>query len=262
MTLLHFIWINATRDFGRGEYAAMFSILDNTSYDLYLHTNLKEGQVFWDPYTLKKNPRVKIIYTEFETEVNGVSLIPAHISDLYRLRVLHDYGGIYSDLDILWLRDLPVDVSENRLVVSWENQAYRTVNNGMFCAQKGDERLLNLMTELKSYIKPSMKYLTLFKPFTSFLKQNMTCTIPQRYFYLNSFRRLGRSIKEAGGSMTAHAAKLCTPARTIPVHFKDVVGFHWYSSLYSFDDVVKVPAVTVTFGRLLNRISQIPKRVL
>ena len=261
MTLLHFIWINATKDFGRGELAAMVSVLDNTSYDVYLHTNLLEGQVEYDPYLLA-DPRVHIVPTEFETEVNGVPLIPAHISDLHRLRVLHDYGGIYSDLDILWLRDLPVDVSKNKLVVSYENQAYRSVNNGMFAAQKGDTRLLDLITELKTYIKPNMKYLTLFKPTRVFLKANATTIIPQRFFYLNAFRRLGRAIQAAGGTMTEHAATLCTPARMIPIHFTDVVGFHWYNSLYSFEDVVKVPAVLATFGPLLNRISQMPKRFL
>lgn len=261
MTILHFIWINATKHFGRGELAAMVSALENTTYDVYLHTNLLEGQVEYDPYLLT-DPRVKIIHTEFEREYNGVKLIPAHISDLYRLQVLHDYGGIYSDLDILWLRELPVDLSENKLVVSYENQAYRSVNNGMFAAQKGDTRLLDLITELKGYIKPGMKYLTLFKPTRVFLKANATTIIPQRYFYLNAFRRLGRAIAAHGGSMTEHAAKLCTPARTIPIHFTDVVGFHWYNSLYSFDDVVKVPAVLETFGSLLNRISQMPKRDL
>jgi len=261
MTILHFIWINATKNFGRGELAAIVSVLENTTYEVYLHTNLLEGQVEYDPYLLT-DPRVKIIYTEFEKEYNGVKLIPAHISDMYRLQVLHDYGGIYSDLDILWLRELPVDLSENKLVVSWENQAYRSVNNGMFAAHKGDTRLLDLITELKTYIKVGMRYLTLFKPSRVFLKTNATIIIPQRCFYLNAFRRLGRAIAANGGTLGTNAKGLCTPAKLIPIHFTDVVGFHWYNSLYSFDDVVKVPAVLETFGGLLNRISQMPKRDL
>lgn len=262
MTILHFIWINMKQDFGRGEFAALFSALDNTTYEIYLHTNLKEDQVHWDPYLLKQNPRFTIVPTEFVTVYDGVQLIPQHVSDMYRCKIIYEYGGIYSDMDILWLKDLPVDLSANKLVASWENQSYKVVNLGMFAAHKGNDGFLGVIEAIKLKIKPGMKYLDLFKTVTSFLKSNADHIIPQRWFYLNSFRRLGRAIKANGGVLNANAACLCYDAKIIPIHFTDVVGFHWFASMFPFEDVLRVPAVADTFGNLLNRISQIPKRVL
>jgi len=41
---LHFLWINqGSAEFGEGEYASIISAIMNTSYEIYLHTDLKKS---------------------------------------------------------------------------------------------------------------------------------------------------------------------------------------------------------------------------
>lgn len=205
-SLLHFIWIQK-RQFGRIEYLCLKSALKNTPYDVVLHTNLKPGEAgIYCPYDLVSN-RFSIDYQPYSCQYKGVEVRAATMSDILRIRILQEQGGIYSDIDMLWLNPIPKDYLKNSLLGIWENQSYKILTNSVIaCEREYDFTLLlkefdmifDLMIKrgITNISGDTLKeHLTLFKSTGAFLKKNASCILKKKYFGKNGWRTIYRFLQ-------------------------------------------------------------------
>lgn len=77
------------------------------------------------------NQRVTIVFDDLPTQVGGVEIVwPQYVSDVMRLQILLEHGGIYMDTDIINLRPFtPTD--EKVLTLSWETSKAESISNAM-----------------------------------------------------------------------------------------------------------------------------------
>jgi len=91
---------------------------------------------------------------ELPTHVGDAEIIwPQYVSDVMRLQILLDHGGIYMDTDIISLREF-VPLPNNKLTISWETSAHESVCNAMMSAAPGSEFIkawLDRMPEAMSH---------------------------------------------------------------------------------------------------------------
>lgn len=204
--LLHFIWIQ-NRSFGRVEYLCIKSVLKNTPYDVILHTNLKPGEAgIFCPYNISSN-RFSIDFQNYVCEYKGIQIRPATLSDILRIRILQEQGGIYSDLDILWLNPIPKEFMKNTLLGVWQNQSYKILTNYIIACQPGYDfsKLLNefdsifdvlIQKNIKDITGDTLKeHLTLFKSTGTFLQNNATIILKKKYFGKNNWRVIYRFLQ-------------------------------------------------------------------
>lgn len=205
---LHFIWISDKKPFGKLEYLSLLSALKNTPYQIYLHTNLQPGQAgIYDPFSLH-HERFSILQQPFICEYRGIKVRPATLSDILRIKILEQYGGIYSDLDILWFKPIPFDLSHVRLLSTWQNQSYKILTNWILAAEKGynfQEIYKNFDTifdslkqrNISSVDNDTLKdHLTLFKASGDFFKQHSDLILKRNYFGKNTWKNIWRFLTD------------------------------------------------------------------
>lgn len=237
---MHFIWKNQ-RDFGEGEYVSVMSAILNTSYVVCLHTDILPDQIAskYDPYEIaKKYTKFCIFHTAFPSDnrVNGVVLHVAGLSDVYRVNILQKFGGLYSDCDILWLRDLPVDLDTIDLIGTYDLESYKHLTNSFVgCAKEYEPflELSKLTLELidKEYArgnrnmsKGKTNYFRIYKLQCAFVKERANHILPQRIINKNTHARISRVIRGED-----------------KLRMKDLYAFNWYNSMHTFEDVKKMP---------------------
>jgi hypothetical protein len=238
--LMHFIWINR-RNFGEGEYVSVMSAILNTSYKVVLHTDIKPNQIKgkYDPYKIEqKHDKFRIEHQTFpeDSTIQGVLLPVALISDVYRINILQKWGGMYSDLDILWLEDLPVDLSKIDLIGTYDLESYRHLTNSFMGCAKGYKPFKELNTLTMDLLKHEYErgnrdmregktnYFRIYKLQCGFIKERADFILPQRIINKNTHARIGRVIKGED-----------------KLRLTDIYAFNWYNSMYKFEDVKKMP---------------------
>jgi hypothetical protein len=236
--ILHFIWINK-RNFGEGEYTSILSALQNTSYKVILHTNIKQHQIKskYDPYRIK-NDRFTIVEDTFPDTIQGVRLPTALVSDVYRVQYLYTWGGLYSDLDILWLKDLPVALSTLRCIGTYDLESYKHLTNSFMGCAKGYapfKKLHQMTMELLHHEyergntdmrEGKTNYFRLYKLQCAWIKEYADYILPQSILNKNTHARIGRVIRGED-----------------ELRLKDIYGFNWYNSMYAFEDIKKMPGM-------------------
>ena len=201
--LLHFIWINR-KPFSELEYLSLKSAIENTNYKIFFHTDLQPGQAGrLCPYALASE-RFIILYKEFSCEYMNVSLHPAMYSDILRLQILSEYGGIYSDIDMLWFQNIPYDLNNITLLCPWQNQSYKIVATYILASEKGysfaplfkqiDDMFsdYNLKQVRNLEVKSLSKYLTISKLSREFFRQKSDFILKRRYFEKNTWKNVWR----------------------------------------------------------------------
>jgi len=141
---VHFIWV------GGGEWKSkytygIYSVLKNTTMKPVLHT---------DDKTITLDG-IEIRHIEDEYKNITFSCV-AHKADIVRCDILYKEGGIYSDLDVIWLRN-PTEHFKKQLVIGYSNKQYRILCNAIIMAEKNNELLLDYKKWLLS-IMPCKKY--------------------------------------------------------------------------------------------------------
>ncbi len=270
---VHFVWINGTRDFSQGEYIAVLSAILNTSYDVVLHTNLSPKQIKskYNPYKLKKYKKFSVQKEDFSFGIHGLKLTFASLSDYYRMNILYKYGGIYSDTDILWFRDIPQDFSKIDFFGSYENghPQYNTLTNAIIGSKKGYKPLLELqktfdeivenvkekgITDISDKTKFPKTHWTFFKASVDFIRKNAKMLLPQKEFYRNGARRIGKNLLKLGVKIDDYAKKLAGEVKetVINIQLDDVTGFHWYNYLYDFEEIIQLPGMKEKIKNVLE----------
>ena len=114
--IIHQVRFNQ-KNFTFVDYVCVMSAFRNQRPDLfYIHTNIPDGQFEgkywqWIQQNEQIHSRVRVVYVELPTEIFGQSFDMDeyglwHASDVVRLRVLMEYGGIYMDNDVYIIQNL------------------------------------------------------------------------------------------------------------------------------------------------------------
>ena len=247
-SVMRFIWINR-RDFAEGEYNSILSAIKNLSYDIVLHTDLKPDDIKtqWNPYLLaKKYKKFSIVMREFEEDniLNGVKVHIANISDYHRIQILSELGGLYSDCDILWLKDLPLNLATSRMVGTYDIQSYKHLTTSFMGAVAGHPTLDAMLaeihtmladlkakgkTDISKYCKAN--YYLLYKIMIRHLGNDSDEILNQREINKNGWRKIGRVLagndKLALGDAKGNA----------------ICAFNWYNSMYGFEQIKSLKAL-------------------
>jgi hypothetical protein len=236
--IMHFIWINK-RNFGEGEYTSVLSALQNTTYKVILHTDIKKNQIKgkYDPYKIKSD-RFSIVEDTFPDTIQGVVLPTALVSDVFRVQYLYTWGGLYSDLDILWLQDLPVALSKLNCIGTYDLESYKHLTNSFMGCSKGYgpfKELSKMTYDLlkheydrgnKDMREGKTNYFRLYKLQCALIKEHADHILPQSVINKNTHARIGRVIK--GEDV---------------LRLKDIYAFNWYNSMYDFEHIKKMPGM-------------------
>ena len=207
-SILHFIWISDKKIFGKLEYLSLLSALKNTPYKIFLHTNLESDLCkVYNPYSIHHD-RFTIIKQTFICEYRGIKIRPATLSDILRIHILEQYGGLYSDLDILWFKPIPFDLSQYKLLCTWQNQSYKIITNYILGAEKGynfQEVYKNIdlifdrlhKKNITSVCDDTLKHhLTLFKVSGDFFLHHSDIILKKHYFNKNTWRTIWRFLSD------------------------------------------------------------------
>ncbi len=151
--LLHFIWIDLGKNKLPSDYLQNIRLAQKTTnLKIFLHTNLAGLElpgVTVVPHTPTEN--LKIL-----SEPVGQGVRVSHYNDILRLDILHKYGGIYSDLDVIWLRH-PWHLLHHKAFIGFDNAAYKILCNAIIGAEQGHPGLLEYKKWLLD-IWPCKKY--------------------------------------------------------------------------------------------------------
>jgi hypothetical protein len=182
--VIHFIWISAGEHPTEAQLFGVKTALLNTTCKVVLHT---------DDTTIDKIPGVEIRRRDFPKEINGVKFNPddkieydgdarrvSHVKDIVRLEILHEEGGVYSDLDVLWLRN-PYEFWDKHVVIGFTNKGYKILANAVMMARAGEKSLMVYRDWLVS-IYPSKKYWIPANPYKLW-KDDPSVTMAEKYIF-------------------------------------------------------------------------------
>lgn len=267
--LLHFIWIQGDRPFGKGEWLSLMSALKNTRYQVRLHTDMTPADVKeYDPLSLRHS-RYEVVRHLMSHEIHGVKARMANLSDIWRIKLLHEYGGIYSDLDIIWLREVEWGPFDYRLVTAYEVPSYKTVTNAFIAAAPGHPRLEELLKMLDDvFVGLAAKGVTdlrtdpprglsknhtlLWKTTGEFMKKHADHILPHRHFYKNGWRRIGRALRDLGVALNPQvdlgAGSKSGGDWSAEINMSGITGFHYYAALYDYDQIAQLAPLKPHLG--------------
>jgi hypothetical protein len=158
----------------------------NTTFEIYIHSNVE--------FEYPRDPRVHFHLRDFDLNIKGIPFKEdnpkydgkngkriAHIADIYRLEILYEYGGIYSDFDVLWLRN-PWEYLDHKLVIGYTNKAYKILCNAVLMSEKGHPALLEYKKWLID-IYPCSKYWTPANPYKLWASREDVTFVDRHLFY-------------------------------------------------------------------------------
>ena len=112
--IVHFIRFNKT-EYSFTDYVCLKAAFRNQNPDyIYVHTNVGDqfSGKYWDwiQNNTKLKARIRVIPSEVPTKIYGQELSKGwqlhHGSDITRLRIIMQYGGIYLDNDVFVIQNL------------------------------------------------------------------------------------------------------------------------------------------------------------
>lgn len=117
--ILHYIHLsNGGRQFKLHHFLSIKSASIRSGVDkIYIWVDKEPEGEWWD----KAKRFVELIYIEPPTEIFGIPIIQqAHKSDVLRLQILIEYGGIYVDTDTIFVKSFK-DLLDNKFVLGQQN---------------------------------------------------------------------------------------------------------------------------------------------
>jgi len=181
---IHFIWIYAGQHPSENHLFSIKTAVLNTTCAVVLHT---------DDDTIKPIDGVDIRLRTFDKDVKGIVFDPdekieykgaakrvAHISDIIRCEILYDEGGIYSDMDVIWLRN-PWEHWDKKVVIGFTNKSYKILANSIIMAQPRQAAIKQYRDWLVE-IYPSKKYWIPANPYKLW-KDNTDVTMVDKHVW-------------------------------------------------------------------------------
>jgi hypothetical protein len=152
----HFIWFWPEEiekaEFKFFMYLSVESFLKtNPDKEVIFHTNRHIDSPLFD---LVKD-RIKVEYTQAPTEIFGNKIAHVtHASDVYRLKLLIEQGGIYTDFDTITLKSFdPVLPTHGELVYSSCNYPKEKFSNGCIVSGPNNPFLIKWLDGYRDYKK-------------------------------------------------------------------------------------------------------------
>jgi len=148
--VVHYIWFNCRR-FKVHHYMSMLSSLKFQNPALiFFHTNCPPNGTYWQAFSNVAGRRLRIVKRTPPVQVwnNAVNKVE-HQSDVVRLHVLLEIGGIYVDDDVITLRSLDELRRTNDFVLGEEN--YDALANSIIMANKNSWFLKRWFQEYKTF---------------------------------------------------------------------------------------------------------------
>ena len=120
-----------------------------------MHGNYKPFGPNWEKLRQFGGPRVKFLHRDLPETIFGNQVKSrSHISDVWRVAILLEYGGIYCDWDLIWLKPLD-DLLEYDAVASVDILDWSpypdVLNLGAFMAKRGATFLKYLTKAMQFY---------------------------------------------------------------------------------------------------------------
>lgn len=135
-------------------------------------------------------PNVEVRVRTFPTEVKGnpfcedASLLRSrisHLKDIIRLQILYEEGGIYSDLDVLWMKD-PWSLLHHKVVIGFGNKSYKILCNAVMMAEPKQEAILQYLNwTVEQY--PPKKYWNMANPWKLWKDRPEVKMVDKYYFF-------------------------------------------------------------------------------
>jgi hypothetical protein len=182
--VIHFIWIFAGNHPSPEHIFSIQTAVLNTNCKIILHT---------DDKTIKPIEGVEIRYRTFNKDIKGIPFDPnekieykgeakriAHISDIERIDILYQEGGIYSDMDVIWLRN-PWEYWDKKVVIGFTNKAYKILANSIIMAEP-KQSAIKKYKEWLIDIYPSKKYWIPANPYKLW-KDDPSVTMVDKYIW-------------------------------------------------------------------------------
>jgi len=173
------------KEFGKMHYHSILSThKTNPEFQIIYHTNISPEGYYWD--LVKDYVEVRIV--DAPTSAFGNEIIhPAHQSDWYRLNLLIDEGGIYTDFDTIQLKSFYTIYKSNDLLKMGKTNKTGNVNNGVILAPKPQSVYLKAWREEWANFKSKGRdrfWLDLsVKIHDKLQKDNELQVLPAKYFY-------------------------------------------------------------------------------
>ena len=197
--ILHFIWIDLGSPIPDAYIRNIKMAQRNTDCRIVLHTDAKtqisgvETRHLTVPYSKE----------ELATTVNSGKRV-SHYKDSLRLDILHKEGGIYSDLDVIWLKN-PWFLLHHRLFIGFDNKAYKILCNAVIGSEAGHPALQIYKTWLES-IWPPKKYWIPANPYKIW-KDRTDVTFLEKYmFFPLHYKKIknGVNVEDVERSVAVH----------------------------------------------------------
>ena len=215
---LHFIWV------GGGEFKKSYehgirSAQQNTSFEIFLHTD--------QAIDISGVTTIHVEAPDIKTSCL------AHLSDIIRCDVLYEHGGVYSDLDVIWLRD-PWEFMDKKVVIGYTTEQYKILCNAVLMSEKGHPAIKKYKDWLLS-IMPCKKYWIPANPYKIWKDDPDVLMIKRKYFFPVNHRRIPEATLE---------------------DFKDSIGAHLFASMHDLDSHYRR-----IFGTIFDRSSPPPIKI-
>lgn len=184
--ILHFIWIG-------GEFKKSYEYSIRSAQ---LNTNMKI-----------------ILHTDQDLDISGVEIqritppdiktsCIAHLTDIIRCDILYKHGGVYSDLDVIWLRN-PWELWNKKLVIGYSNESYKILCNAVMMCEPGHPAMKKYKDWLLT-IMPCKKYWMPANPYKIWKDEDVTMVKKKCFFPVNYKRISEASLDDVKDSIAVH----------------------------------------------------------
>ena len=184
--VIHFIWVSLGEQMTELQRLCIGSAVMNTKCKVVLHTD--DASVVL--------PGVETRLRVFPTSINGKAFNKdddvnftshatriSHLKDVVRLQILLEEGGIYSDLDMLWLKH-PwkwLDCGKG-VVMGYQTKVYKTLCNAVIFATP-NHPLIKMYLDWTISIYPPKKYWLPANPYKIWVGHNADAYYEERYHF-------------------------------------------------------------------------------
>jgi len=202
---LHFVWIGGG-EFKKSYEHAIRSAQQNTKFEIFLHT---DQDVDVSGVTVR---RIRI--PDIKT-----SCI-AHLTDIIRCDILFEEGGIYSDLDVIWLRN-PYEFMDKKVVIGYSNQSYKILCNAVMMTEAGHPAIKKYKDWLLT-IMPCKKYWVPANPYHLWKEDPDVLMIKKKYFFPVNYKHIPEAtLEDFEDSIAAH---LFASMHDLDAHYRRIFG--------------------------------------
>ena len=112
--------------------------MENPGYEVNFYTNQMPTGEYWE----RASKYCTLHLVEPDTEIFGNKLFhPAHISDVFRLKLLIEQGGVYSDFDTITVKSFDALLKMNKHLVGDLSNRKMTMGNGVIVTPANSEYL-------------------------------------------------------------------------------------------------------------------------